>query len=205
MEIELKYAIPDEATERVLWNNELFADVEEEGSREELHLNAKYFDTEDGDLANNEIAYRVREEGERYVAAMKWKGRSEDGLHVREEINVHVDDDTPNPEVFRESSVGEDVLDLLQGKELKCVLESRILRKKFRIDTGKGIFEISIDSGEVITEAGTAPINEIEIELFSGETEELMEVGRRIQERYNLKPENISKYARGMELIKRHK
>ena len=48
----------------------------------------------------------MRKEDESFVAALKWKGYSEDGLHVREELNVPVTSYTPDPAVFRESPIG---------------------------------------------------------------------------------------------------
>ncbi len=201
MEIELKYAIPNEDVIKALWDNELFGQYEEKDSREEMFLHAKYFDTEDGDLAQNEIAYRVRMEGNCPVATLKWKGHSEDGLHVREELNVPADSSDPDPEVFRESSMGSQFLELVKDKELRCIMETKIHRRLFRIDTGDGIYEFSIDTGEVVTEVGSVPISEIEIELYSGETEEMIEIGEKIQKKYGLEVENKSKYARGLELI----
>lgn len=202
MEIELKYNIPDIETANEIWRNKLFADLEEPGSREELRLDAQYFDTETYDLANNEIAYRVRREDDRLVAALKWKGHCEDGLHVREEINVPVDSEAPNPGVFRESRIGSAVMGFVEDKKLVCVLETVYERRIFRIDTGKGIYEFSIDVGEIVTEHGTIPILEVEIELFSGETDELREIGRKLLHRYGLTEENESKYSRGMKLIR---
>ena len=86
MEIELKYKIPTKEVAAEIWKDRMFCDMEEGGTREEICLDAKYFDTSNCDLAKNEIAYRVRKEGERWVAALKWNGNSEDGLHIREEI-----------------------------------------------------------------------------------------------------------------------
>ncbi|MCQ2547084.1 MAG: CYTH domain-containing protein [Clostridia bacterium] len=205
MEIELKFNIPSAEVAARIWDNELFKESEEAGSREELYFDAKYFDTENCDLAKNDIAYRVRIEGDRHVAALKWKGHSEDGLHVREEINVPVDSDFPDPSVFRESNVGSQVAELIKDKELKCFLETTVNRKRFRIDTGSGIFEFSIDSGEIATKYGTCPIEEVEVELFSGETDELISIGNLLQEKYDLSPENESKYARGIRMIKENR
>lgn len=49
--------------------------------------------------------------------------------------------------------------------------------RRFRIDTGTGIFELSVDKGVILTNYGKEPIFEVELELFSGETEELVELG----------------------------
>jgi len=201
MEIELKYNIPDVETAERIWKNELFADVEETDSRETLNVDARYFDTDGLDLAGNEVAYRIRREGDHLVATIKWKGHSEDGLHVREEINVPVESDTPDLDVFHESSVGCEVCKFTEGKELKCIFQTACTRRRFRIDTGTGLFEVSIDTGELVADSGIQPIQEAEIELFTGETEELLEIGRRFQEEYGLTEESKSKYYRGLLMI----
>ena len=166
MEIELKYNIPDAATADEIWDNELFGNYEEEGSREEIFLAAKYFDTEDYNLSGNEIAYRVRKEGTHTVATIKWKGHSEDGLHVREEINVPVHSEEPDPSVFKESRIGSQVMEFVGDSSLHCILESLVKRRSLRIDTGEGIFELSVDEGSIVTEYGEVPIREVELELY---------------------------------------
>jgi len=201
MEIELKYNIPDSETAERIWEDELFRDMEETDSREILNIDARYFDTDSFDLAENEVAYRIRREGDHLVAALKWKGHSEDGLHVREEINVPVQNNEPDLDVFHESSIGCEVCKFAENKELKCILQTTCIRRRFRIDTGTGLFEFSIDSGEIVTEYGTQPISEVEVELFTGETEELVEIGKRLQDAYGLTEENKSKYYRGMLMI----
>ena len=202
MEIELKYRIPDDQTSEKIWKNELFADLEEDGSREELDLVAKYYDTRDQDLADNRIAYRVRKEGEHYIATLKWQGRCEDGVHFREELAVPVQDYSPNIEVFNESDIGDDLAEVISEKELLILLETDIHRKRYRIDTGTAIMEISVDRGSVVTENGSEDIREVEIELFTGETEELVRIGEKLRTEYGLETEEISKYARGIAIIK---
>lgn len=201
MEIELKYRIPDEETASRIWRNELFSDAEEEDSREEIDLTAHYYDTEDRDLAKSGIAYRIRKEGDHYIATVKWQGKSEEGLHVREELTVPAAGDEPDLDIFRESRIGEDLLDAAGGKSLTSLMETRIRRKRYRIDTGTGIFEVSVDGGLVETPEGSEKICEVEVELFSGETEELKEIGEKIRRAYDLVPEDVSKYAKGLALI----
>ena len=201
MEIELKYRIPDEDTAARIWEDSLFSEIEEEDSREEIPLHAIYYDTADLDLAKNEIAYRVRREGERTIATLKWKGKSEDGLHVREELTVPVGTNEPDISVFLESDIGPELEQLLADRELKELMRTDIRRRRFRIDTGTGLFEISVDQGSVSTICGSGEIREAEVELFTGETEELLTIGRRFQDVYGLEPENTSKYARGIEMI----
>lgn len=202
MEIELKYRIPDEETADRIWDNELFTEMEEEGSREELSLHACYYDTADLDLARSRIAYRIRKEGEHFTSTVKWQGKSEDGLHEREELSCHVPDDTPDLELFCESEIGEEIRNIVGEKMLQLVLETRIKRRRYRIDTDEAILEVAIDEGSVDTEKGSENILELEIELFTGDTDELMRIGSKMQKQYGLVPEDMSKYAKGISLIR---
>ncbi|MFQ8602538.1 MAG: CYTH domain-containing protein [Anaerovoracaceae bacterium] len=205
MEIELKYNIPAEGIASEIWKNKLFSCVEEKDSREEICLDAKYFDTFNCDLAKKQIAYRIRKEGERWVAALKCNGTNEGALHKRLEISIPVVNGEPDLSVFCESEMGDKLQEIVDDDDIKCVLETKFHRKRMRLDTGTGIFELSIDKGKIITRYGEEPIFEVEIELFSGETDELMELGERLQKEYNLETQELSKYARGINIIKEGK
>lgn len=205
MEIEVKYSIPTEETADKIWQDKLFSGMEERNSREELYIDARYFDTSNCTLAKNQIAYRVRKEGDRWVAALKCNGRNEGALHTRNEINVPVRNGEPDISVFAESEMGEELEEILGEERLECVLETKFSRRRFRIDTGDGIFELSIDKGDIVTDYGIAPILEVELELFSGETDELVELGEKLRSKFDLSIQENSKYARGIEMIKRGK
>lgn len=205
MEIEVKYLIPDKETADRLWEDKYLASMEEAGTRETLYMKSAYFDTEDGVLSKHDIAFRVRIEGEYAVAALKWSGRTEGATHIRGEINVPIDGNeclmSPDVNIFKESEIGRDVIELISGRQLFSNVEVGVLRRRFRIDTGKAIIEVSIDNGEVITKCGNAPISEVEFELFSGDREALEELSETIKATYGLEAEEKSKYARGLELL----
>ncbi len=205
MEIEMKYGIRDKETAKSIWEDEYLLSMEEKDSREKVYMKASYFDTDDYILSKNDIAFRVRMEGTRIVASLKWKGASVEGLHTREEINVPVNDEAcfimPDPEIFKESDIGRDMIALVSGKPLRSLLETRFLRSKMRIDTGKSICEVAIDEGEIVTDFGNLPICELEIELFSGDQEDVRKIGDALAEKYSLTSENRSKYARGLKLL----
>jgi len=205
MEIEMKYGIGDKEIAKSIWEDEYLLSIEEKDSREKVYMKASYFDTDDYILSKNDIAFRVRMEGTRIVASLKWNGASVDGLHTRGEINVPVNDETcfimPNPDIFIESDIGRDMIALVQGKPLHSLLETRFLRSRVRIDTGKSICEVAIDEGEIITDFGSLPICELEIELFSGDQDDVVRVGKYLADKYQLKAEDRSKYARGLKLL----
>lgn len=204
MEIELKYAIKDKAVSEEIWEDTELKVIEEMDSRETLYMKAAYFDTEDFILAQNDIAYRVRMEGERKIASLKWNGKSEGALHTREEINVPVDGDDcfilPDQTIFKESSIGKELIELVDGKQLASLMEVGFLRRRFRVDYNNSIIEISIDNGDIITDNGSLPICEVELELFTGDQEVLLELGNKLAEKYGLASEKRSKYARGLTL-----
>lgn len=209
MEIEMKYGIKDKELAETIWEDADLVKIREEDSVEKVYMKATYFDTEDHILSKNDIAFRVRMEGKRIIASLKWNGECEEGLHTREEINVPVNDEAcfidPKPEIFKESEPGRKMMELIEGKKLTSLLETSFLRSRFRIDSGKSISEVAIDVGEIITNFGNLPICELEIELFSGDQEDMKKIGQKLEEKYNLTYENRSKYARGLELLKEHK
>lgn len=207
MEIELKYTVPDKETMEKIWEDEFVLSVEEKGTREDLLMKAAYFDTEDRILSANDIAFRVRMEGKKTVASLKWNDKdiSISGLHVREEINVPVDDDacfiSPNPDIFKESKEGRDLLEVVGDSPLVNILEMTFVRKSVRLDNGDCICELSLDDGKIVSDKGEEIISEMEIELFSGDQEDLIKLGNIITEKYNLAPERRSKYSRGLRLM----
>ncbi|MDD2216980.1 MAG: CYTH domain-containing protein [Eubacteriales bacterium] len=205
MEIEIKYSIIGHKIGDKLWQDEILANMEDENSREQLFMKSAYFDTDDYVLSENDIAFRVRLENKRVVASLKWGGNSEGALHKRQEINVPMDDEAcflnPDPAVFKESEIGANILRLIDERPLINLMEIHYLRRRFRIDTGSSLIEISIDEGKIVTDNGTEPINEVELELFSGEVEDLLRVGTSLCERYELEEESRSKYARGLNLL----
>ncbi|MDO4552054.1 MAG: CYTH domain-containing protein [Bacillota bacterium] len=205
MEIELKYNIPDRETADRIWESDHFASVEDAGSREAVIMKGAYFDTEDQVLRSNYISFRVRTEGTGAMATLKQKNSGNEALHVRREINVPIRDNAcliqPSPAIFQESREGQELLKLVGERPLRCMLEIHFLRRKLRVDTGDCLCEVAIDVGEIITDAGCLPLCELEVELFTGDQKSLMEIGEGVAQRFGLKPESRSKYARGLAFL----
>ena len=205
MEIEMKYAIADKATAEAIWENDYLSDIGEVDSRETLFMKSAYFDTESRILSAHDVAFRVRMEGNRVVASLKWNGGSENGLHKREEVNVPVADPAcfiePSPQIFKESETGREMIELIGSNRLESILEIHYLRRRMRVDNGRSILEVAIDTGNVLTDFGELPICELEIELFSGDEEDVVAIGIEFAKRFQLIPLNESKYARGLKLI----
>jgi len=205
MEQELKFALPDKQTADTIWENSLVSKYGNAETKESLVMKAIYFDTEDMALAENNMTIRVRSEGDNKFATLKWGGCSINGFHERNEINIPVNDDSfiaPSADLFIESEDGNKLHELLAGKELTNLLEMRFLRRKIRLSYQQSIVELALDSGDIITDNGERPILELELELLYGNTDDLKALGNEFQSTYDIKPENKSKFARGLELLK---
>lgn len=206
MEIELKYLIPDNVTAEKLWREKTFSRYGDVDTIRRIEMSAVYYDTEDFILSKVGAAFRIRQEGSKAVATIKWGGCSKVCLHEREEINVPLDCDydraMPTLDVFDESAKGKELIELVGDRQLKPIIETDFERRTMRIDTGTAICEAAMDIGSIITLGGNEDILELEIELFSGNVKEIILIGKELQSEFGLIPGEISKFGRGMRLLK---
>ena len=119
MEVELKYTVDSRKTADRIWNDPQLKELEEDDSRSSNDFRGTYYDTEDYDLFRHDIAYRLRTEGNKLVASLKWNGKNTGPLHKREELNITLGDarqpKDPDPSVFCESEEGGELLELVAG------------------------------------------------------------------------------------------
>ncbi|MCI8608556.1 MAG: CYTH domain-containing protein [Firmicutes bacterium] len=203
-EIELKFLIEEDIVKERIFDDSHLREMAEPEAVETIQMEAIYYDTIYRGLQAKEVAFRIRREDQRMVATLKWGGSSEEGLHVRGELNVPVDQEfcqAPTIEIFKGSAIYHEIQASVADQPLIPVMEMDFIRKQIQVDTGKSISVISYDEGEIRTESGRAPISELEVELYSGSQEDMVELGRELAAKYNLKEENKSKYQLGLELM----
>jgi len=208
MEIEMKYAVPGKEIADSIWDDPKIDELSDISSAESVIMKAVYFDTEDWDLKKNHISVRVRLEGERRFATLKWGGKtSEDGLHQRNEINIPVNDDSFfiqfNPDLFDICEEGKMIKDAIGDKTLINILEMRFIRRRKRLTYKNSVMELSLDNGNIITDNGEVCISEMEIELFSGQAEDIQAVGTQLAQKYNLTPKLSSKFSDGIKMLEK--
>lgn len=205
MEIELKYLVDCKETIEKIFDDSYLTSIKDERTEEEVDMHAVYFDTEDRRLYREGMIFRVRKEGSKMVATLKWNGSSEDGMHKREEINVPVRDESkltaPDIEIFAQSEMCQVLTDLVGRRTLVPLMDIYFTRRRMRVDTGKSINEISADLGRIECNGKAAPISELEVELYSGDEEDMKKLGELISEKYGLSAENTSKFKRGLDLM----
>ncbi len=205
MELEMKYALPEKETGDAIWEDELIQRYADPASMEKIVMKAVYFDTEDGRLSKNNMAVRVRSEGGSVFATLKWNGSVSNGFHEREEVNVPAAAEhfiSSPKELFSVCEDGRVLLDLIGDEPLINLLEMRYLRSRCRLSYGASIMELAIDTGSIITDKGEVPILELELELYAGDPKDIRDLGARLQEKYALVPEDRSKLARGLSLLR---
>ena len=89
----------------------------------------------------------------------------------------------------------------MADKKLVPVMEMDYVRKAIQVDTGKSISVVSLDEGTIHTSKGDSDILEVEVELYSGDQEDMVALGGELAAKYNLVASDKSKYQRGLELL----
>lgn len=205
MEIELKYSLSNRKEADAIWNGRRLAEYADEDTREIKNFKAVYYDTADFDLLAQDIAYRIRMEGDKLVAAIKWNGKNVGPLHRREELNINLgkggDLNVPNPKLFGESEIGKELLEIIGDKPLKKIMEVNVERRSVKFDVEDAIFELSLDEGEILAGGGREAVCELEVELYSGPDEAIKTVEAYVKEDTGYDPEDLSKFARGLKLL----
>ena len=204
MEIELKYLLRDNLAKDRILNDKHLLEIKDSSCDETIQMKAVYFDTEEGDLRRLQIALRARFENEKVVVTLKWKGSAKDGLHVRGELNVLSDTgylEHPTVDIFKGSEIYDELLAAVSDKKLMPVMEMDYVRKAIQVDTGKSISVVSLDEGTIHTSKGDDEILEVEVELYSGDQEDMVALGGELAAKYNLETSDKSKYQRGLELL----
>ena len=207
MEIELKYRVDSAEQFEQILSDSWIDSLAGSGGREVVRMKSAYFDTKDHLLIKHDIAFRIRSEGERTLATLKWRDDDDGigGLYIRSEINIPVSDQTcffnPEPGIFIESSEGKDLLEIIEDKPLVNIFDIIFTRNRIRIDYEQSILEVALDEGVIVAGARSLEFRELEIETYSGNKDDLLSVGKTIADKYGLEPELKTKFARGVDLL----
>ncbi|CAN5314368.1 inorganic triphosphatase [soil metagenome] len=139
-------------------------------------LNATYFDTPDFALAKQHCSLRIRKEGRRRIQTVKTDAAPASGLLTRTEWEQPARGPMPSLDIDNPVSklLGPRVADLSPRFEVAVV------RRIWQVDTGTAAIEMALDMGEARAGDSGGSFCEIELELRSGDMEELFLLGRRI-------------------------
>ncbi len=149
---------------------------------ERLHrqsLHSIYYDTSDHRLRDCQISLRTRTDGRSFVQTLKMpSGGASDSL-VRSEWETVIPDPIPDPSLVIDPSLPDDFRELTSA-DLQPVFDVEVKRETRRLASNGARIDISLDQGAVVLGEDSEPVQEIELELVSGELPALFAEAQRI-------------------------
>ncbi|WP_457970757.1 CYTH and CHAD domain-containing protein [Acinetobacter calcoaceticus] len=194
VEVELKFQLPESKKKSV-------QQYLKKHKAQQIHLQAKYYDTPDRLLAKNGMALRLRKENDLWVQTFKATGQSH--LHrVEEEVFLGKCDQEPdlNLELYQDNKVVTDLLNTALGKEAKKLslqFETDVQRTYHVFEADNTAIEVCLDDGVVKTATARSIICEVEFELKQGAVKTLIQFAQQWINRYALWLDVRSKAERG--------
>lgn len=195
-EIELKFIV-DGAGVETLRNHLHTLNAEHAPPGQLLNI---YYETADNWLRRHDMGLRIRGDNGRYEMTMKIAGRTVGGLHQRPEYNIALS----APELALDKLPAEAWPDgnMPQGlaEQVKPLFSTDFYREKWVVKQGQSQIEIALDRGEVKAGEQQEAICELELELLSGDTADVLTLAQRLADTGLLRQGSLSKAARGYHL-----
>ncbi|MEK7749981.1 MAG: CYTH domain-containing protein [Planctomycetota bacterium] len=164
-----------------------------------------YLDTSDYTLLTSDAALRIRQRGESYVGAYKLCVKQLDTIFERKEFEWTLsNEETRLWTEEKKPTIPPIVIEKLhlQGQELRKVLVVETQRYTATIIGNDGFkAELSLDEVIFRGHKGQNTYREIEVELLSGQFEQLKQFTNSLQNQLKLQPAIASKYKKGMILV----
>jgi triphosphatase len=166
-----------------------------------------YFDTPDLRLRHCDIGLRVRRVNGGWVQNIKSGGTVSGGLHTRHEWESPVTGAAPElarlRDVVDDKKTRRNVLDAASmGKGLAPIFTTRVKRMAWELHPAGGdLIECSLDQGRLECGSKNTAINELELELKSGDPSHLFDLALGLQKDIPLQIANQSKADRGYALF----
>ncbi len=201
-EMELKLRLHDESLLGKLLNDPHIQELAQPQSLQAQWLEAIYYDTPGMALTRAGIAYRIRREGDKWIATVKADDLSAGGLHIRNEWNVEVPLPLPDLSPFLQTPVGPRLLQVAGEEQYEELLVTCFERKSLSLSWYDGSrIELAADRGQVVAGERREKFAEIELELKEGNPAVILKLGAVLARRYPLFLEPRSKFSRGLKLL----
>jgi triphosphatase len=204
-EIELKYQLSGNSEDNNAVADDITVMLKEHNVSFETNqsqLINDYFDNENLALRKMDFGLRIRTKGQQYEQTIKTAGKVVGCLHQRPEFNINIETNKLKLSLFDKTIWPENTdVDALENS-LKVIFSTNFLRKTWLIHQDKSVIELALDKGEIFTLSGepTRVINELEIELVSGNEQALFTLAEQLMTVVTMEPGKLSKAARGYAL-----
>ncbi len=170
-EIEIKFRAGEDAVDTLL-QSPLLAGVDFAPARD---LVSVYYDTDDWLLRRNGIALRVRRKGRATpVMGLKWTGDLSGGVFSRHEMEAACRSGVPDLQLLA-PAIRERIAETIGEHPLAPVFETRVKRRTATLRFGHSNIELALDDGAIAAGEARMPVAEIELELKSGNQQDLLE------------------------------
>ena len=202
IETEIKLRI-SQSTLALLQQSKLLKPLEDYQWRK-LELENTYFDSPDFDLANAKVALRIRKDGDQLIQTLKTKGASVAGLSERNEWDWFIEQPQLDLALL-DGDCWPQQLQQMDKTNLSGIFTTNFRRLALELKLANSqpecVIEIALDSGLVKTADASEEICELELELRSGEPQQLLQLALQLAQEYPLMPCDISKAERGYRLL----
>ncbi len=197
-EFELKLSLSKDDLDRLAISPQLGGEAPQPSRKE---LRSIYYDTPDNRLQAHGISLRVRDDGKTFVQTVKTETELKDGLSNPIEIEDRVESAEPNLDRIGDKDIQKQVLEAVEGSTLTEAFETVVMRTTRRLQRRGSVIELALDEGEARAKGRRCAIYEAELELLSGNPNELLEVAQSLFANSDVHPSPMSKAERGYRLL----
>ncbi len=200
MEIEAKFAVPDETTWLKLQTvTKIVGYALSVGKTKRVH--DTFMDTPDRAILASGHVCRMRKVDSQIVMTLKGEQTVEGAVHRREELEVTLERELPIGQ-WPPSEIRERLLGIVGDVKLAPLFDqhqTRIIRWASYAD--RVVAEMSVDKVELSINGREQSYFEVEFELkATGTEDDLAAIAACLQNEWRLKPEPLSKFARALAL-----
>jgi len=202
MEKEYKWMIENKTMFHNIVNSSIVAQALV--SKQDIQMEAIYYDTEDHLLAQMHGALRLRKENDVSVCCLKLAEQGEGALKTRKEYEVTAQDIYSGLTRLKNIIEAEGLDILLRSSSLVELCRTDFIRNAYLlcIDKPSGICEgeLAFDFGNMSCGTCRAPLCEMEFEYKSGDLHSFHNFAHQLESTFALTPQPLSKMGRAMEL-----
>jgi triphosphatase len=200
-EIELKYFVISENTQENI--TQLLTKQQLSFSCTTKQLSNCYYDTEHLDFRHHDMGLRIRGCDGKLEQTIKTAGVVIAGLHQRPEYNVNIDNNFPELALFPEKIWQDDQNVAQLQASLIPLFSTNFTRVIWLVTLSSGsVIEVAFDQGDISSDGRSVDICELELELVSGKTADLLHLAKQLFSVLSVRPSSQSKAARGYRLWK---
>lgn len=192
-EIELKIRLTSENVAKMqAWLNGL-----PNAAHHQVVLGNTYYDTSDRFFAHEQMGLRVRTENTRYEMTLKTAGKVVDGVHIRPEYNLPLNEPKPDfAQLNAHFQLGFENAAQINA-ELLPTFSTDFTRHIWLVRYQQSQIEIALDQGKIRNPFGECEICELEFELKTGQLKDILALIAQMPAMQGIWFSDLSKAQRG--------